>query len=75
MSFWCLMQIHIFIISCFYVVSSRNSCLKLRKIAMDQENNSEEYFREHKELIKKVSYLEEQMKYIHHRINNLGTKL
>jgi hypothetical protein len=42
---------------------------------MDQENNSEEYFREHKELIKKVSYLEEQMKYIHHRINNLETKL
>jgi hypothetical protein len=42
---------------------------------MEQEHYSEEFFREHKELIKKVSYLEEEMKNIHHRINNLGTKL
>ena len=75
MSFLCFFEIIIFFISCFYISSSRNSCLKLREIAMEQEHYSEEFFREHKELIKKVSYLEEEMKNIHHRINNLGIKL
>jgi hypothetical protein len=50
---------------------------KLRKIAQEQELYSQAFYKESKEskeLIEKVSYLEEEMKNIHLRINNLGGK-